>query len=1689
MQCASSRSQCSQTNTSLWDLLHPQPLSLQRGAYGISWQRSFFSHGSNSSSLASRSGTVDVAVLAAAKRRVGRPASVVPEFDAQQLLTDMQLDGYGSADELAASMSKLPGIRQQGILQHGPQVAAHLRGLGIGSSELGLLFCRCPELFSWPAEERAGVLYSQLMRLGLSAGQAARCFEQQPQAAVSISFGPAIAVLATLLAAGSKGGGRPGEQLLGDMLKKQPGAVGLLNRGISLQRNLDNLLQLGFSKQQLVAALLQSWALLTCTPEHLARMEAVLQHELGADRQLWVKVLGSKPRVASCTEANLRQRAQALVMEFGKEEACRMADVAPQLLAINTVVWRRALAVWRQCGVADPLVLACSSPKLLGYDWLHRSRMANLRALQQWLPWELSAAQVIESYGGYVVRAALNKMAGRLLYLEQLGLLPLLVADKPAAKREWRLQQGLSGSKKAAGEPVFISVGNVADLSSAKFDSLVDSALSQQQQQQQYDDGLVCSSSSCPSFEAFRRGRLLQLPAWKQLLAQAEADVVELEKKLPPELLQNGSGKKSPQRCKRLESVTFVGLQRFVSSGMAITSRAVVAWQLRGPPIPQAHRSPARLLALQLRPWRGSVRSSSSNSGSMAVAEVTDDSIPAQAKWRGGNIASVVPQFDAQQLLRDVQLDGYSSADELSASMGKLPGIRQQGILQHGPQVAAHLRGLGIGRRELGPLFCRCPELFSRPVEERAGVLLSQLMRLGLSAGQAARCFEQHPWGAVTLSFQPAIAVLAPLLDAGSKGGGRTGEQLLGDLLKKQPAAVRLLQYNAEAVQRNLDSLLQLGLTKQQLAKALKVSWALLTNTPDQLARMEAVVQQELGADRELWVKVLRSKPRAAGCSDATLRQRLQALVAEFGKEEACRMVQVAIQVLAINTVVWRRALAVWQQCGVADPRAVACSNPNLLGYDWLHRSRLANLRALQQWLPWEPSAALVIERYAGYVTSKAADRVAGRLLYLEQLGLLPLLVADKPAAKREWRLQQGLSSSKKAAGEPVFISVANVADLSSTRFDSLVDSALSQQQQDDDGLVSSTSTSPSFEAFRKGRLLQLPAWKQLLVQAEADVAELERKLPPELLQKADAESVVAWQLRGPPIAQVRGPPPLVPPLLPSVPVLLASSQPALLSVPQLCDPTSLISLAHRSPAHQLMPQRQRWRGSVRSSSSSSGSMAVAATIDDAVSAPVRRRRGGSIASVVPEFDAQQLLRDVQLDGHGSSGELLASMGKLPGIRQQGILQHGPQVASHLRGLGIGRRELGLLFCRCPELFSRPTEERAGALYGQLMRLGLTAGQASRCFEQQPGAAVSLRFEPAISVLAPLLAAGSKGGGRSGEQLLGDLLKKQPAAVGLLMFGSAALQHNLDNLLQLGLSKQQVAQVLPQNPALLAYAPERLAKLEAVVQQELGANRQLWVKVLGSASRVAICTEAALRQRAQALVAEFGKEEACRMVGVAPQLLVINTVVWRRALAVWQQCGVADPRAVAHSNPQPLGYDWLHRFRLANLRALQQWLPWDVSAAPVIERHGGCVASYAADRVAGRLLYLEQLSLLPLLVADKLAAKREWRLQQGLSGSKKAAGEPVFITVRDVAILAPAKFDGLVDSVLSQQQQQQDDDCLVSSNSSSSCPSFEAFRKGRLLQLPAWKQLLAQAEADLVKLESMLPPELLQNGSGKKRAG
>jgi hypothetical protein len=195
-------------------------------------------------------------------------------------------------------------------------------------------------------------------------------------------------------------------------------------------------------------------------------------------------------------------------------------------------------------------------------------------------------------------------------------------------------------------------------------------------------------------------------------------------------------------------------------------------------------------------------------------------------------------------------------------------------------------------------------------------------------------------------------------------------------------------------------------------------------------------------------------------------------------------MASAAPLLLTVRTTVWRRALAVWGLCGVADPGAVAVNCAAVLLLDWLRLSVQANLLALRHCLPWQPSAVEVIERFASYVPNYTAERLAGRLLFLEQAGLLALLVANKRVARHEWRQQQGLPANKKAAGEPLFVSVGNVAALSDAAF---------EQQLEQLGVDSGR-----WVAF-KGSLEQLPAWQQLAAAAAAEAARLQRLLPLDL--------------------------------------------------------------------------------------------------------------------------------------------------------------------------------------------------------------------------------------------------------------------------------------------------------------------------------------------------------------------------------------------------------------------------------------------------------------------------------------------------------------------------------------------------------------------------------------------------------------
>jgi hypothetical protein len=171
-----------------------------------------------------------------------------------------------------------------------------------------------------------------------------------------------------------------------------------------------------------------------------------------------------------------------------------------------------------------------------------------------------------------------------------------------------------------------------------------------------------------------------------------------------------------------------------------------------------------------------------------------------------------------------------------------------------------------------------------------------------------------------------------------------------------------------------------------------------------------------------------------------------------------------------------------------------------VLKYDWLRLSIQANLLALRRYLPWQPSAVEVIERFASYFSRRAAEQLAGRMLFLEQAGLLPLLVVDKRIARQEWRQQRGLPVNKKTGGEPLFISVRNVAVLSDTAF---------EQQLEQLG-----AHNGSWAAFR-GSLEQLPAWQQLAAAAGAEAARLQRLLPLELQNATQQLPMRSYELPG----------------------------------------------------------------------------------------------------------------------------------------------------------------------------------------------------------------------------------------------------------------------------------------------------------------------------------------------------------------------------------------------------------------------------------------------------------------------------------------------------------------------------------------------------------------------------------------------
>ncbi|KAL4426220.1 hypothetical protein ABPG77_009835 [Micractinium sp. CCAP 211/92] len=428
--------------------------------------------------------------------------------------------------------------------------------------------------------------------------------------------------------------------------------------------------------------------------------------------------------------------------------------------------------------------------------------------------------------------------------------------------------------------------------------------------------------------------------------------------------------------------------------------------------------------------------------------------------------------------------------------------------------------------------------------------------------------------------------------------------------------------------------------------------------------------------------------------------------------------------------------------------------------------------------------------------------------------------------------------------------------------------------------------------------------------------------------------------------------------------------------------------------------------------------------------------RQGRKLSAPPGLEAQ--LAQLAEQYGCSRAALSQAVAALGTSYQAWFAEHSGDVAAWLSKQGVDEAQLGRLLLRCPVLFTWPVEQRAGMLFGQLQRLGLTVAEAACCFERQPFAAGTPSFKPATGVLAELFAAGSKSSVPA-EQLVGSFLRRQPAAITLLIYGAEVLQERIESLLQLGLSKAQLVVAAKGAWRLLSMPPARLAALAGVLQQELGGGRALLPKLLRFAPRVVSCSLETVRARAQALVQVFRQQATLDMVGTKPGLLTVDSSVWQTALAVMQLCGLTEKQAmgVARNNADVLRCNWLAAGPLSNRLALERCM--QLTAGQVYERHTGYLAGRSTKRLAGRLLFLQHHGLL-------------------------------LVGLRDICVLNDAQFAS-----------------LPPVQAAGGLPALQAFLEG-LESNPAWRELQAAAVAEQARLQALLPPDLRQAAARRQQA-
>ena len=278
----------------------------------------------------------------------------MPELDAAQLLRSLGLEGAADPAALLSSLRELPGVRQQGVLDSAAAVVAHLRSpaVGLTQQQAGQLLQGCPNLFSWPPEQRAAALLGELMGAGLAAEQAVQCFIKFPEAAAVTSFAAGLAELAAILAHSqdSSKTKQPkvpaAERTAAALLQQTPSAVRLVcNAAGYLQQRAAELQQVGFTPAQVAALAWQQPELLrTDSAAKVARAAAVLRQELGLTTAEVVSLVARrKPGWVISSSDTLRERA-AVLAEVGAVSICHIAASISSVAVTAKTMWPLPIA-------------------------------------------------------------------------------------------------------------------------------------------------------------------------------------------------------------------------------------------------------------------------------------------------------------------------------------------------------------------------------------------------------------------------------------------------------------------------------------------------------------------------------------------------------------------------------------------------------------------------------------------------------------------------------------------------------------------------------------------------------------------------------------------------------------------------------------------------------------------------------------------------------------------------------------------------------------------------------------------------------------------------------------------------------------------------------------------------------------------------------------------------------------------------------------------------------------------------------------------------------------------------------------------------------------------------------------------------------------------------------------------------